>query len=268
MNAQCRWLPPLAVVALLSGFAPAPGCAQVTRITQSEIDWGGLLASLLKNGPDFIRSPRAVSGTGVVQGGWPLVVDYKLAAAGVLELRLTVQGGPVEPLRLPGGAGERLHPVRHLPAAAGKAMGAGLFEIRAIGETGKPIGFELYGIGAGEKAVGSMAIVDVQFGPPKIHLRHDEQARFSFRAKKDFNLARAMVFSPGSGDIPSQEVWRADLDCVPSAGRLCEGAWPGRSSTGNPSKGPHQLEIKAWAGATQGGHWNSAIALDLVEVER
>lgn len=255
-------------MALLAGLAPAVGIAQRVRIKQTEIDWGAMLGALLEDGPDFLHGSRAVSGLGVVRGGWPLVVDYKLAEEGTLEIQLTVQGGPVEPIRLPGRAGERHDSLVRLPAGAGEATGAGVFEIRAIGKTGKPIEFDLYGIGAGEKAVASMAIVSVHFGPPKIRLKRKEQARFSFRTRKDFNLASATVYSPGSGDSPSQKVWRTDLSCVLSAGQVCEGSWPGRSDSGKPSKGPHQLEIKAWAGATQGAHWNKAVALDLVDVER
>jgi len=195
-------------------------------------------------------------------------VDYRLAKEGTLEIRLAVQGGPLDdPLVLPGGAGERLTKVVSLPAGAGDAIGAGLFEIHAFGKNGKPIDFDLYGIGAGEKAVSSMAIVDVQFGPSKIRLGKKEQAGFSFRTRKDFNLASAAVYSPGSGGNPSRKVWMMKLDCVPSAGQVCKGSWPGRSDSGNPSKGPHVLEVKAWAGATE-GHWNKAVSPDLVEVER
>jgi hypothetical protein len=204
---------------------------------------------------------------GVVRGGWPLVVDYKLAKEGTLEIQLTVKAGPLDPIRLPGGAGERLTPVVSLPAGVGDAIGAGLFEIRAIGRNGKPIDFDLYGIGAGEKGVGSMTIVDVKFGPSKIYLKQEQKASFSFRAKKDFNLASVAVYSPGSGGNPSQQVWTTKLSCVPSAGQICEGSWTGRSGSGQPSKGPHVLEVTAWAGATE-GHWNKAVALDRVNVER
>jgi HAMP domain-containing protein len=155
-----------------------------SRAKVVEQDWKQLLALLLAEGPALAFRRDGVDGDVVVRGGWPVVVDYELERPGFLLLTIAVEKGENRSYRVPADgtapAGVRRDEVLHLSKDLGDAIQAGNLSLRAYEGMGgdRPVPFDLYGLGAGERAVGSMTIADVMFSPAEIAVKHDQKAEY------------------------------------------------------------------------------------------
>ena len=117
---------------------------------------------------------------------------------------------------------------------------------------------QVFGIGGGPRAVGSVAIEQLAFA------RASVGARFSYFAKSEFSQARAQVQQfRRAGDkteiVPIFDSRKSNL----SVGRQT-GDWPGTASgSPAPSRGGHRLQVTGWF-TTDDRSWVAALAPDLV----
>jgi hypothetical protein len=250
----------------------APGAGSGVKIRQEEIPWKAILAALLANGPDLLFRRDGAEGNVVVRGGWPVVVDYELERPGFLILQIGLEKGEPVWLRFPedGGvapAGSRRQEKRLLSAGLGEELQAGNLSVRAYeaGNAEQPVPFHLYGLGAGDRAVGSMTIADVRFSPAEIRVRKKEVAELGFKALRSFSRAQAQIGRLDTSGVPVP-VRRLDFAPTPSQGEEPKGTWDGRDDRGRISKGLHTLQVNAWMSAY--GDWNAAAAATMVQVGR
>jgi hypothetical protein len=99
----------------------------------------------------------------------------------------------VLPLR--GGSDHNLLKLQ-LPAKLGDTLSPALFLVRGVkDQPGAPeLGrINVFGLGAGPRAVGSVAIDQVDFTPGTVSLGKKQSARFSFYSRSDFNRVSAEV---------------------------------------------------------------------------
>ena len=109
---------------------------------------------------------------------------------------------------------------------------------------------EIYGVGAGPKAVGSVALDDVIFEPGSIHFQPKARslASYSFNARSEFNRAVVEIlrFEKRGGEISLEPVRSENLTNV-KLGRSAARTWNGtKDGQLMPSVGVHNLQIRAW----------------------
>jgi hypothetical protein len=198
---------------------------------------------------------------GLVKGGWPMVADYTLARAATLSIEIHPEsGGAPHVQRLDGSPGRHL--VRFdLPASLGDAAAPALVLVRGDEAAA---GLRLFGLGAGPRAVGSVAIDQVDFGPATLRRSARETARYSFFARSDFNRLAAAVLrvQAGEGAVRLNRVRE-----FAHAGGVSRGTWFGRGAPqtwdgtderSQASLGTHLLQLRAWASAAENGDWVTA----------
>jgi hypothetical protein len=159
----------------------------------------------------------------------------------------------------------RAYAIIHLPANFGTKLQTGLYQIRSIPVAGANTpapGLRTYGLGAGEKAVGSVAIDQLTFQPATIHPKAKEVADYGFHAHSAFDSVRAeFIFTTlYNGHLLVQKDQEDKLAPVPE-GERPKGTW-----NGNGKAGEHMLQIRAWRGYQNGGDWVVAWSPDIVDV--
>ena len=239
---------------------------------------------LLENGPRFPDS----FGVGVfaVQGyvgrGWPVVIDFvsQPGTCTTLEISVDDQLLSSEPLDWEGRGGrqykridlppskERRAPTSRTRNDARVAMYVIHSRSPACGQPGpqKAEAIEVYGIGAGPRAVGSVAIDNLSFGPARPRFP-TEQVAMSYEAKNPFNHAAVEILrydltTPGLINVQRVKASRTDsVQVGPNSG----GAWNGMSDTGVRSSGVHRLQVRGWYSENDRS-WVGAISPTSVQV--
>jgi hypothetical protein len=120
----------------------------------------------------------------------------------------------------------------------------------------------VYGIAAGDHAVGSVAIDQLTFLPAEVHPKVKEVATYGFHAHSAFDGADAdFVFTAmQNGHVLAQKDKEQTLNSI-SAGAQDSRTW---SANGKP--GQHMLEVRAWRGLPNSGDWVVAWSPDIVDV--
>jgi hypothetical protein len=241
-----------------------------SRVKIVQQNWQQLLAGLLAEGPALAFRRDGVDGDVAVRGGWPFVVDYELEKPGFLLLTIAVDKGENRSYRVPADgtapAGSRRQRVIYLNDDLGDAIQAGNLSLRAYEGKGgdRPVPFQLYGLGAGNRAVGSMTIVDVTFSPMEIAVGHEQKAEYGFKVLRSFSQVRVQISRlTDPGGIP-QRVWERVVKPTPGQDDKIHDAWDGRDLNRKVSKGLHTLQVTAWFGPF--GDWNAAAPGTLVSV--
>lgn len=215
------------------------------------------------------RSQREVDLEAPLQAGWPLVVDFRLERAGVLLIEIAGERpGEEILLKLEGKAQKRKVQKRNLPRKTGKALRNGAISVRAQTQSGEPVGFDLFAIGAGKKSVASVAIQDLRFSPTPVSRARAVPIKYEFRSKADFDSAGVRVLRRGQqgGVVRWQGIRDLDLRCKPLRGKTCRGTWDGLDDQRTLSTGLHALEVMAVIGHARAEDWVLAVSPDLVEV--
>ncbi len=219
---------------------------------------------LARNGP---RLPLAYQ-TGIyvvqgyVRGGWPFVIDFLPQPDSRTSMDVTLDGrlAFTQLLDSDGSSGRRLVHVT-LPAGLTESPRAGTYAIRSVhiqngrrvqGADGKdvPADVQLYGIGAGPRAVGSVAIEEVTFEPGVLKMAPGAQASasYSYNAKSAFNRVAVEIlkFVNRDGNVSAERVQSDEQVGVPLA-RSQRGIWNGtKQREALPSLGVHRLQVRAW----------------------
>lgn len=201
---------------------------------------------------------------GLVHPSWPVVLDFMIDAPGAVQVdiitdkqryRTTMTNSP----------NRRAYAIIRLPANFGTKLQTAIYQIRSIpvagGSTTAPV-LRTYGLGAGEKAVGSVAIDQLTFQPPTIHPKANEVADYGFHAHSAFDGLRAeFIFTTlYNGRVLVQKDQEEKLSPIPE-GERAKGIWKGTGKSGE-----HMLQIRAWRGLENGGDWVVAWSPDIVDV--
>jgi hypothetical protein len=256
-----------------TGFGQKPGIKLRLPTGEAKSD----AKALSESGPQFLAEYLLsnFSARVFVRGGAPMVVEYQLGNEAAATVTLTVKTKKDEQTftrRLEPTGGEVKHEVFRLPEAFGKKPAVATLSVKAENKDParqEPPDFEVYGLGMGEKAVGSMVIEGLSFQPGRVHATGKEKAAYSFHSRSDFPSARVefrltgrtpggQLFNRAVGDEKIKRIRRGD-----SVSR----EWDGRNRKGEVSKGRHQLVVKAWYTEKKGGDWARASSRQRVLVE-
>ncbi|MDP8982741.1 MAG: hypothetical protein M3O35_19360 [Acidobacteriota bacterium] len=223
---------------------------------------------LARNGP---QAPDQFSMSGFeihafCMAGWPVVVEYYLEPGGVLQLTIEAEG--VQPIgyRLRA-TGRREQAIVHIPAYFPRKPVVGRYTIRAIRDglgPVTPVYSRLFGLGGGERAVGSVAIDQVSFTPEHIRPKQKESARFAFHTHTDFDKVSAEFLKC----VTAQSQMVAKLEDRTDMHRIVRDTTPSRDWNGKKATpGDHTLQVRAWESALDKANWVMAWSADKVIVE-
>jgi hypothetical protein len=246
-----EWIP-WAIV----GVIGAAAIAARARENNAHVDDNKLAVS----GPRFPDSYNV--GTfgvqGYVRGGWPIVVDFLPEPETCTWLEVSVDQQPVfsSTLDADGRGGRQLVRIDVPPLVAPGARPA-IYVVHSArpicpanrkvpNNSRTPSPIEVYGIGAGPRAVGSVAIDELQFGPPELR-RPEDRATIAYRAQSEFNHASVEILryeEDPPGQINVHRVTAKIADVV--SGQNKGDAWDGKNDSGARSLGVHRLQVRAW----------------------
>jgi hypothetical protein len=225
-------------------------------------------AKLSRDGPkipdQFNMSGFSISA--FCQANWPVVVDHVLPNGGELLIVVQAEGVPAFNYRVLA-TGRRQQQIFRLPAYFPARPTPGVYTITAsTGGAGiaTPVSMRLFGLGAGERAVGSVAIDQVRFGPDTIHPKQKQEALYAFHAHTDFDRVRAefMKAVTAQGQLVSKLEDHDDINGVQRETTPSR-QWNGKKA----SPGEHILQVRAWESALAQSNWVIAWSADQVLVE-
>jgi len=237
-----------------------------------------------KNGPYVapVYSMSSFAIMGYAKGNWPVVVDYLVEQDSLVLLVVSAEGKPPQVYHLPG---EKKHYQIKvtLPEWIGDQLRVAQYLLETldpnVGAAG-PAHIHVHGIAAGPKAVGSIGIDQVDFGPPHLQLSQHQKAQYSFHAKRDFKHTEVTVVKLAlstNGEILAGAV-HGDKTGSVSENANKRGEWDG--SIKLPAKkyseavrawlmmptGEHAVQVRGWFSSQDGGDWVTALS-DLISVE-
>lgn len=235
---------------------------------------------LARNGPRPADSYKV--GTFVVeafvQDRWPLVVDFLPQPDTCTALDVYIgqkrvfsrlldadglSGRRLVTVSLPGGISAKARPALYVvhsdrPACSGAGAGA------AAAGSGAPL--EIYGIGGGPRAVGSVAVDGLEFGPaaPKLP---QQLVQIAYRTQWPFNHVSVEVlrFHRNSPERIDVERVLARRNNGPPPGHVADQPWDGRNGAAELSLGVHRLQVRAWMSGNERS-WVGAISPTSVRI--
>ena len=255
-----------ALAAALAACVPIPGPSRATvTYSEGETDWQASFEQLLEAGARFATLAGVFELAAPVKGRAPVVVDFELDGDGWLRLEVAVEDAAHDlNLEFQALAGTRETAVRFLPPDLG-GWQAAVLTVSAVDDSGdQPIGCQLFGIGVGERAVGSTAIYQVTFYPESIQKK--QAAVWGFRSRQDFERAQIEIYRREPENGGESLVRALGSPCPPRSGQRCEGDWDGKDSRGKRSRGAHRISVKAWQQTGLEKDWILARSRELVEV--
>jgi hypothetical protein len=219
---------------------------------------------LLKNGP---RVPQNVLMShlivdGVIGPGWPVGLDFQLAGPGSVTLDITTADKVQYHQVLTNDLNGRGITITYPDGLPDKVQSA-TFDVEAAapaGSNGAAPNLRVYGIAAGPKAVGSIAIDEVTFGPSAVKMK--QAAQYGFHSHSDFSDVRADFMFTGLKD--NHIVMKQDNETPLSPVTPDEHAQGSLESRG--TEGQHLLQIRAWRGNS--GDWVVAWSPDVVVLSK
>jgi hypothetical protein len=259
-----------AIAVGLIGVA-ALGCAlfcgshkDAPKAKSDDVDDEPSADDLRQNGPHVsnVQPFGAYAVYGFVRNGWPIVVDYDSDAAADVWISVTVAGRTWTQDLKPG----RQYAKITYRGDAGSGAQPAMFVVQssAHGAPGQPSRLDIIGVGAGARAVGSVAIENLSFaaagGKPGGDFAH-----FSYQAASPFDRVDSQILHyqaqvrDGHDEISVVAV--AEQPVSPQAvGVFSAGRWNGLvTSSKKPSHGPHRLQVRAWE-VDDDASWVSALS--------
>jgi len=227
-----------------------------------------------KEGPQFpdVYNMSDFSIEAYAKGNWPMVIDFELEQQSDVLLTIAMEG--VEPFyfHLNGNNLSRHQEKLVIPARFGETARPATYSIRGLsavtGEV-KPVYLRLFGIGAGNRAVGSLKIDQLRFQPGVIRPQQKERASYSFHSHEDFTKAEAEFWQVGRfprGPIIPRRVDVEKIKNVVRRDELVSSYWLGKGQ-GKSVTGQFQIQVCAWVEGKDGGDWATALSPELVIVE-
>jgi hypothetical protein len=229
---------------------------------------------LSHDGPQIPHSFTMSSLTilGFVKGNWPMVLEYEITEPGLYLLTVSADNtAPFTYLLDASHFGHRQVIIRNLPERFGPTPRAGSYTLQAMsnhpGEV-TPVFLRVFGIGAGDRAVGSVAIDGLRFGPAEIGAQNRGTALYGFHSRADFERVTAEFNYVGKvqGCVVSVFEDKQDIkDVVRRDTTIDNKQWDLRKAKAKP--GQHMLAVRAWYTLKSGGDWVMAWSPQLVRVD-
>ena len=222
---------------------------------------------LAQSGPHFPAqfSMSCAPVQGFVRGGWPVVIDYQPSGVGEVVLEIHTPGSD-RPHVVPLDSRARRQIVKlDLPQSFGTTPQVGLLLVRSVKKDGTNAGgLQLFGLGAGPKAVGSVAIDQVDFRPGTMRVSQKQKAYYSFYSRSDFNRSVVEILRVQRA-LDEIKVTLARSTTLPIGinrgtwiGKSEQLAWDGLDGNNQVSSGPHLLQVRAWLNAQDDRDWVAA----------
>ena len=230
---------------------------------------------LLRTGPQLPKqfNASAFGIRGLLRGGWPIVVDYEQLLPGRVQLRIAVPGAEIVTYRLDQfGLGR--HVLRfELPGFLGDGLKPAVVALTAADDQLQVEtlqGFRVHGVGIGPRAVGSVAVDQLEFSPGTLRAAAGETAGYAFNARSQFDNAvvEFMRVSQSPDGIRTRYVNGKRISGGVPRGRWIGSdaaqRWNGLDENERISRGRHQLQVRVW---DNGGDWVGAWSDSLVTVQ-
>jgi hypothetical protein len=219
---------------------------------------------LLKNGPQV---PQNVQMThfiidGLIGPGWPVAIDFQLNGPGTVTFDITTADKKNYHEVLTSDPKNRAVLILH-PQPLPDKLQAAVFDIEAVGPTGSKGAapdFRIFGIAAGPRAVGSIGIDKVSFGPSLVKM--NQAAQYAFHSHSDFTDVRADLMYTGIKDnhVVMKQDSETHLDPV-EHGQDKQGPLLTKGTAGQ-----HLLQIRAWR--ANSGDWAIAWSPEIVTLTK
>ncbi len=242
--------------------------------------------TLDKHGPQLppLYSMSTFSVMGFTRGNWPVVIDYLLEQDALLLVVVAPEGSPPVIYRLDGKKGHWQGKLQ-IPAGVGDQPRVAQYQVQALDSNLGQIAashVHIHGIAAGPKAVGSIGIDQVNFGPATIVLAKHQKAPYSFHSLFDFKNTDVTFVRLANykGEIIAAEVGTKSTGNI-DKGLSKNGEWDGSTKVGElpghyppelqqwlrDAKGQHILQVRGWYSKKDGGDWVTALSENMVTVE-
>jgi hypothetical protein len=223
---------------------------------------------LSRNGPQFPESLRMSDFrvTGLARGGWPVVVDYEAQQGTYVLLTVVTQGAaPAQTVLAVPQTGRRLQ-LLSVPPEFGTTLKSAAFSLTATASASDatPRYLRIYGFGCGPKAVGSVAIDLLRFGPQAVSAAQPE-THFGFHTHTTFNKMKAefMQVALVDNSLEGQLFDDKKIDRRVPEGESIDDQWSAKKA----KTGQIQFRVRGWMTVSKdgsGGDWVSAFSPDLV----
>ena len=265
-----NWLIPAAIIGVAALIA-VNRHLNAERTEQRNESEG--VQQLLRDGPQLPAqyNTSAFAIRALVRGGWPIVVDYAQHKPGRVQLRISTPGADIVTYRLDQfGLGRHLLRFE-LPPFLGDSLKAGVVALTAADpRTGTETidGFTVHGIGIGPRAVGSIAVDQLEFNPGDLHVKDGDTASFAFRSRSDFDhsVVEYMRVTQSPDGARKRYVNGLQTGSVQRNSRVQSvesQRWNGQDDQARVSRGRHQLQVRVW---DEGGDWVGAWSESLVQI--
>ena len=243
--------------------------------------------SLLTNGPKFPNEypTGAFAVQGLVKDGWPIVIDYAPDPQSLVWLDVVAENSASHSRLLAmNEEGRRIAKINLPIEVFGNKLRPVLLTIRSIlivdklsvnGERGPDIAtpVKVHGIGAGPKAVGSIAIDQMHIAPSVLYTGQNTYVNYKYNTYSTFarvqeEIVKRMLISDTIPRIRDSHVKN-----IPKRGSVVPGeqsnVWDSKNEKGEFSYGEHFLRVRVWEQLTndrEGGDWVAAVSDETVDV--
>lgn len=238
-----------------------------------------IVDQLLSNGPQMAAAfnMSAFAVRGFVRGGWPVLVDFQQRTPGTTKLRISARELPeiytYELSQVCPPPRRCLIQFRLPPEVFGDQLRPAVIAATATDAQGNATQpeFDVFALGAGPRAIGSVAIDQVSFGPSVIRVADGQQALYRFFSHSDFGNA-AVEFWKVEKEFDGSRLFFVDDRSIEGGIRKNQWIglnerreWDGTEKGQKVSTGQHKVQVRAWDRA---GDWVTAWSSSMVSVEQ
>jgi hypothetical protein len=234
---------------------------------------------LLKEGPQLASqfNMSAFAVRGFVRGGWPMLIDFEQRGAGTAQLRISARDLPevfTYDLSQACPQPRRCLIQFRLPVEIfGDQLRPAVIAAIATDDGGQQTlpGFVVYALGAGPRAIGSVAVDQVTFGPAAIRVADKQSALYRFYSHSDFGNASVEFWKVESRTDGSKHSFVDDRSVDGGIhkdqwiGLNERKEWDGLTKEQNVSSGRHKVQVRAW---DRVGDWVTSWSDSMVLVNR
>jgi hypothetical protein len=222
----------------------------VVKLSPAQNPLNAEIEKLSAGGPQLppTFNPSDIQLRGLINGGWPLHIEYELGQPGTVTLTVSVDGFPPFIAEFRGMQAGRHEELLHLPRELG-GLNVATYAIKAVDDTPGAAGLEsfvLLSLAVGN-SVGSSGLYRLSFQPRDVRVarnRPSHKVTYSFQTRRPFSGgANADIYRVDG--LSEVRVGRQSYDRKLKAGETVTGSWDCMRD-GEPSLGRHQLLVQAW----------------------
>jgi len=246
------------IAGIIGGAALAAGIAtyELTRPQQE----------LVRHGPKMPHQ-FSMSGfrlTAFTQANWPVGLDFVMDPGGELTVNIQVNQRTSYTYTTVA-SGARIQDRFLTPPNFPNKPTPAVYTITAVDRGSRqPVFLRLFGLAAGPRAVGSIAIDEVHFGPQRIRPHDKQEAVYTFHTHTDFDRIQAeflksvTVGAELTSKLEDEDVMKRIL-----SGTNGRGLWNGKKA----SPGEHMVQLRGWESALDKANWAIGWSNDQVEID-